>query len=76
MAPVFALLIADPNNGESEAVFSKHRTAATAHKARQGLLANVFTWRWSYVAKRRDDGTYPGRVEALSLPAHANRFRI
>lgn len=56
----FALIIANPNSNELGEIVSHHRTAAAVETAR-GKLSET---RWSYVAERRADGSYPLRCAA------------
>jgi len=63
----YALIIADPSTTALGEIVSRHRTTAAAGHALRGL-ANP---RYAYVAARRADGSYPHRIEALRLPAHA-----
>lgn len=63
---MYALIVADPNSSELGEIVSTHRTLAGAGRAYKKLPYA----RWAYVAKRRDDGSYPLRLEALDLPAH------
>ena len=57
----YALIIADPNSSSLGEIVSRHRTAEAAERA-QAKLSGA-DWRWSYIAKRRPDGSYPTRGE-------------
>lgn len=57
----FALIIANPNSNEIGNVVSRHRSAVVAERARATLTG--MDWRWSYIATKRADGSYPTRGE-------------
>ena len=70
--PSWALIIANFDSNEFGSVYSRHRSAAAAHKARHTLPRISF--RRAYVAECRADGTYPHRVEAMDMPAHMSDY--
>jgi hypothetical protein len=63
----YALINADPNVSYLGEIVSTHRTLKGAGKA----FLKMGNARFAYVAKKRADGTYPHRVEALDLADHA-----
>lgn len=60
MAQFYAVIVANPNSDDLGEIKSKHRTLYGAAKS----LMKLDYPRWSYVAQRRADGSYPSRVEA------------